>query len=122
MMISETLSEVQKNLSDLNSLTYEFLLYKEERMLAQWNISYDSTLKLSEISEETLDILEARETMKSLRSNILSMKEICSRLNIIILERRTLVNKGASENELSVIDSLEARLTSQLLLKSHNVK
>ncbi len=51
LMLTETLSEIQKNLTALSAVTYEFLLYKEERMLAQWEISYRSTLKLSEISE-----------------------------------------------------------------------
>lgn len=117
MKASETISVIQMNIHNLDNITNEFILYREERMLAQWHISYDSALELLEAPDDSLYSTAEIETVASLHGNLLSIKDIFSRLTGII-NMEALPSKETSGNRQYLISSLEARLISHLTLAS----
>jgi len=116
----EVISKIHKNIVELNTVTYEVLMQSEKRMLHQWNISYNSALILTGEIHSTLEADKKLMIIKSIQGNLLSVKELFDKLDTVSVNKRSLVNMGAPDDELTIVDSLKARLVSQLILKLHS--
>ena len=116
---SVVVSNIHKNINELNTVTYEVLMQSEKRMLKQWNISHNSALTLSKKIYAMFNTDNERVIVKYIQDNLVSVRELFDRLNAISAKKISLVNIGSSEDELAMLDSLRARLISQLMLKLH---
>ena len=65
---------VIKDVSDLNSLSYAYLLFKDKRPKAQWQIKYASLGKA--LSEHTTESVTGKDLLARLRSNHEQMKQL----------------------------------------------
>ena len=66
----ELLDDVGLGISELDILTYDYLLHREERMEQQWNSKYDSLL----------EIVEEAEVMKSIRADYAALGDLFSQV------------------------------------------
>lgn len=91
--------EIGHTVSELDIIMYEYLTYREERMIEQWNLKYDISLEIIEKTEyKELEIIKTNyDDLKDLFSQITTNYE----------------KQGSSE--------LEERLVAQLLIKSHTI-
>ena len=56
----ELVDDIRKGIAELDIVTYEYLLYHENRMEQQWNLKYKSLAGiLNEAEEETFKLLRA---------------------------------------------------------------
>jgi len=103
-------------LGELNSVSYEYLLYHEERMQQQWQLAHNSISKLLKEGKESFNKFE--EDLESISRALKDIRAIFLKLIAIHEKRQGLVN---GEEGITPFVPLEARLISQLLVKSHHV-
>jgi len=91
--------EIGHTVSELDIIMYEYLTYREERMIQQWNSKYDVSLEITEkaVYEELEVIKTDYADLKNLFSQIITNYD----------------KQGSSE--------LEERLVAQFLIKSHTI-
>jgi len=100
--------EIAKGVFELNIITYEYLLHREERMQTQWQLRHDSLTKW--LTGEEFKSPERRLVLDRMHQNLESLKALFSQL-VENYKRR-----GRKESALS--RELEERLVGQLLVKS----
>ncbi len=88
--------EIHKTVSELDIILYEYITHREERMLQQWNLGYDS---ITEMIEKATG-----EEWETIKSNYADLKDLFSQITI------NYEKQGSSE--------LEDRLVAQFLIKS----
>jgi len=94
-----TAHEIHKTVSELDIIMYEYLTYREERMLQQWNSKYDSTAEIIEKAPEG--------EWKVIKLNYDDLKELFSKIT---------ANYEKEDNS-----ELEERLVAEFLIKSHAI-
>jgi PAS domain S-box-containing protein len=113
----ESVHQLQISLFELNVLSHEYLLYREDRMEAQWNARYNSAVTLLRRIAPT-DRGEQVEWIKGIH------KELGERFTSLIENHRKLQNLTAVGADPSLIEaarSLEKRLMSRLLVTSQTM-
>jgi len=103
---------VYVGISELDIVTYDYLLHREKRMEHQWNIKHDS---LGEI------LGDEEESLLSVRANYATLGNLFSQITANYEETQKLLKEGAPQEEIDSATSLEERLVSQLLIKSHSI-
>jgi len=109
----ELLDDVRVGVLELDIVTYDYLLYREERMEQQWNSKYNSLAEILVKAEE--------EEMKSIRAGCIALGGLFSQVTTNYEERQKLIQEGASREEIDTAIELEERLVSQLLIKSQSI-
>jgi len=110
----QLLMDVYESVSELDIVTYDYLLHREKRMEQQWNIKHDS---LGEI----LDGLAEEEGLKSIRADYATLGNLFSQVITNYKARQELIQKGASQEKIDALTGLEERLVAQLLITSHSI-
>jgi len=110
----ELLDNVRFGVSELDIVTYDYLLHHEERMEHQWNIKHDS---LGEI----LDGLTEEEGLLPIRADYAALGNLFSQITVNYEERQKYIQEGASQEKIDAITGLEERLVAQLLITSHSI-
>ncbi len=110
----ELLDNVRWSVSELDIVTYDYLLHREKRMENQWNIKHDS---LGEI----LDGLAEEEGLKSIRADYVVLGNLFSQVTENYRERQEYIQEGASQEKIDAATGLEERLVAQLLITSHSI-
>ena len=110
----QLLMDVYKSVSELDIVTYDYLLHREKRMEHQWNIKHDS---LGEI----LDGLAEEEGLKSIRADYATLGNLFSQVTENYRERQKSIQEGTSQKQIDAITGLEERLVTQLLITSHSI-
>ena len=110
----QLLMDVYESVSELDIVTYDYLLHREERMEYQWNIKHDSLGKL-------LDGLAEEEGLKSIRADYATIGNIFSQVTENYRERQEYLQEGASQEKIVAITGLGERLVAQLLITSHSI-
>jgi len=110
----QLLMDVYESISELNIVTYEYLLHREKRMEHQWNIKHDS---LGEI----LDGLVEEERLKSIRADYTTLGNLFSQITANYEERQKYIQDGASQEKIDTLTGQEERLVAQLLITSHSI-
>ena len=108
----ELADEVHRAVSELDIVTYEYLLHHEERMEEQWNLRYGS---MAEILEEE------EEAMKSICADYIVLGDLFSQVTANYKERQNLIQGGAAQEKIDANILLEERLVSHLLIKSQSL-
>jgi PAS domain S-box-containing protein len=118
---SESATQIIKDISELNIVTYEYLTHHEERMVQQWVEKYDSLgellegLRMEKTHPEYLSIVEA------ITSDYESLGNFFSQIQTNYSDRARLTeeNKPQAQIEFSLIS--EERLTAQALIRSQRM-
>jgi len=108
----QLLMDVYESVSELDIVTYDYLLHREKRMEYQWNIKHDS---LGEI----LDGLAEEERLLPIRADYAALGNLFSQVTGNYRERQEYIQEGASQEKIDAIIGLEERLVAQLLITSH---
>ncbi len=108
----QLLMDVYKSVSELDIVTYDYLLHREERMEHQWNLKHDSLgVILDELAEE--------ERLKSIRADYAALGTLFSQITTNYEERQKYIQEGVSQEKIDAAAGLEERLVAQLLITSH---
>jgi len=110
----ETADDMYKGVSELDLLTYDYLLHREERMEQQWNSKYDSL-------EEILDEATEEEGLKSIRTDYTALGSLFLQITANSEKIQELIQEGASQKEIEAATGLEERLVALLLIASQSV-
>ncbi len=110
----ELLDNVRVSVSELDLVTYDYLLHREKRMEHQWNLKHDS---LGEI----LDGLAEEEGLLPIRADYAALGDLFSQVTANSGKTQKLIQEGASQQEIDVATGLEERLVAQLLITSHSM-
>ena len=105
---------VIKDVSDLNSLSYAYLLLKDKRPKAQWQIKHESLGKV--LSEHTVRSPEAEALLAKLRSDHEQMKNLFD-----LISKRIEQGKPASQKGSPSYDELNEGITAQLMARSETM-
>ena len=100
--------------SELDIVTYDYLLHREKRMEQQWNSGYDS---LGEILEKAAK----EEVMESIRADYAALGDLFSQVTANSERIQKLIQEGASQEKIDAATGLEERLVAQLLTTSHSI-
>lgn len=110
----QLLMDVYESISELDIVTYDYLLHREERMEYQWNIKHDSLGEiLAELAEE--------EGLKSIRAGYAALGNLFSQITANSETVEILIQEGTSQKEIDTATWLEERLVAQLLIISHSI-
>ena len=113
---SNLATQMNTAVSELNIITYEFLLHFEERMEQQWHSRYDSALVLLHLAAE-----EHPEWTESMRTSFAHLRELFLGVAAKHDEEQKLIREGASRREIDATIFAEERLVAQLLRQSHSM-
>ncbi len=110
----ELLDSVRGSIAELDIVTYDYLLHREERMEQQWNIKYDSM-------GEILDGLAEEEGLESIRADYAALGNLFSQVTVNYEKRQQYIQEGASQEKIDAVTGLEERLVAQLLIASLSI-
>lgn len=105
------LDNVLGSISELDLVTYDYLLHREERMEEQWHLKHDSIGKILEKAEE--------EDLISIKTGYNAVGDLFSQLTTNSEAIQRLLQEGAPQEEIDSATRLEERFITQLLIASH---
>ena len=108
----EIAHEIHIAISQLDIITYEYLLYHEKRMREQWISKYNS---INEILEKEIEV------KKLIRPGFVALSDLFSQVTANYKEKQKLIQEGAAQAKIDAVLSLEKRLVAQLLIKSSSI-
>jgi signal transduction histidine kinase len=104
--------EIRISISELDMITYEYLLYHEKRMKQQWISKYNS---IKEILKEEIEI------EKLIHADFAALSGLFSQVTANYKEKQKLIQEGAAQAKIDAVLSLGERLVAQLLIKSSSI-
>ena len=110
----ELLDNVRTGVSELDLVTYDYLLHHEERMEQQWYLKYSS---LGGILEKSVE----EEELISIRADYTILGDLFSQVTTNSEEIQKLTQEEASQEKIDNAMGLEERLVAQLLITSQSV-
>ena len=102
---------VIKDVSDLNSLNYEYLLLKDKRPGAQWQLKHASLGRV--LSEHVTASVEEQRLLARLRSNHEQLKRLFDAVS-----ERVVKGPAGAETSPSQYDELSEGITAQLMARA----
>ena len=108
----EIAHEIHIAISQLDIITYEYLLHHEKRMREQWISKYNS---INEILEKEIEV------KKLIRPGFVALSDSFSQVTVNYKEKQKLIQEGAAQAKIDAVLSLEKRLVAQLLIKSSSI-
>ncbi len=110
----ELMDNVRVSISELDLITYDYLLHREKRMSYQWNLKYKSLGKiLNESAEE--------ERLKSIDADYVTIGNLFSLITANYQKRQQFIQEGSSQEMIDIAVRQEERFVAQLLITSHSV-
>ena len=106
-------TEIQTAVSELDILTYEYLLFREKRMEQQWNTIYNSGAKIIRTAD--------KEKIKTIRANYVDLGRLFLQVTVNYKKVQNFIQIGVPQEKIDAVVSLEERLVSQLLIKSLSI-
>jgi len=108
------ITDIRNSVSELNFVTYDYLLHREERMIYQWFL-------ISSSLEDTLNIVLEEEELASIQTRYRSITNLFSQVTSKYHDRQQLIQGGASQDKVDTVIRLEDRLISQLLIELQSI-
>lgn len=106
--------EINKAVTELDLVKYEYLLRHEKRMVQQWNLKYKSLMNL-------INAAEKEKAIKSIEADLVFLGEKFLQVTANYEKKQKLIQGGASEREINLALLIEEELVTQLLIKSHSI-
>ena len=104
-------------ISELDIVTYEYLLHHEERMERQWRLKYDSTLGVLEKAAE-----EGRvESAELILNDYVALGELFLQVVENYKQTQRFIDEGRSQENIDLPILLGERLVAKLLIISHSI-
>ena len=113
-------NDVSTAISELDIVTYEYLIYHEQRMKKQWESKYESIAAILETAEAAT-VATDEEMIKSIGADYSSLGILFSQVVANYENVQRLTQSGASEEKIVAGSLLGERLVAQLLVKSHSI-
>ncbi len=110
----ELLHNLSGGVSELDIVTYDYLMHREKRMEQQWNSKYNS---LAEILGEATE----KEVVQSIRADFAALGDLFPQIVANNERIQKLAQEGASQEKIDAATGLEERLVAQLLITSHSI-
>ncbi|MDH3973462.1 MAG: PAS domain S-box protein [Deltaproteobacteria bacterium] len=116
----EQLMELEIALSQLEIISYEYLLYHEQRMVRQWQSKYDA---MGETLKGITALLEdgEEELLKSMHARYRDLSGMFSQLRTNYKKIEALRREGAPQEKINAALLLEKRQAGRLLTKSQAI-
>lgn len=117
----ESVTQIIKEIFELNIVTFEYLSHHEERMEQQWLQKHDSlgekldSLRSEEIHPEHLSSLEG------IASDYASLGDLFSLLMANFAERTRQIEENRPQEEIDLSFDSEQRLAAQILIRSQRM-
>lgn len=108
----EIANEIHIAITQLDMITYEYLLHHEKRMREQWISKYNS---INEILEKEIEV------KKLIHPDFVALGDSFSQVTANYKEKQKLIQEGAAQAKIDAVLSLEKRLVAQLLIKSSSI-
>ncbi|GAG02251.1 unnamed protein product, partial [marine sediment metagenome] len=118
---SDADSKIIKDISELNIVTFEYLMHYEERMHQQWLLKYDSLGRLLEGMRSEEMHPEHLSKLESITSDYESLGDFFSQLQANFVKRQRLIEENKPQAEIDLSLALEKRLTAQALMRSQRI-
>ncbi len=118
---SDRASRMIKDISELDIVTYEYLMHHEKRMQQQWLLKYDSLGKLleemrkEELHPEFLSIIE------SMTADYKLFGVLFSQLQANFAKRKILIEENKPQTKINLSVAAEERLVAEALMRSHAI-
>jgi len=103
-------------ISELDIVTYDYLLHHEKRTEQQWNLRYSSAMVILEKTAEEKGGLE-----QSIYADYAALGDLFSQVTTNYKESQRLIQEGAFQERIEAATRLEKRLVAQLLIKSQSI-
>jgi methyl-accepting chemotaxis protein len=110
-----------KDISELDIVTYEYVMHHEKRMQQQWLLKYDSLGKLlekmrkEELHPESLSIIE------SMTVDYKLFGALFSQLQANFAKRKILIEENKPQTKINFSVAVEERLVAEALMRSHAI-
>ena len=110
-----------KDISELDIVTYEYVMHHEKRMQQQWLLKYDSLGKLlekmrkEELHPESLSIIE------SMTVDYKLFGALFSQLQANFAKRKILIEENKPQTKINLSVAAEERLVAEALMRSHAI-
>jgi len=118
---SNRAGRIIKDISELDIVTYEYLMHREKRMRQQWQLKYDSLGKILErvrkegIHPESIPLIE------SMIEDYKLLGDLDSQLQTSFAERERLIEENKPEAEINIILAFEERLIAEVLMRANKI-
>jgi len=108
--------EMNTAVSELNIVTYEYLMHHEKRMEQQWHSRYNSAMViLDKAVEKKVEMIEL------IHASFHHLNDLFSRVTTNHKEKQKLIQEGASQEKIAAAALVEERLVAQLLIESQSI-
>ena len=113
--------EMMRGVFELEILTYEYLMYHEERMQRQWALRHESLGKILEAMGKEERAPELVSSLESIARDYDVVGDLLSQVQGTFAERKRLAEEGRPQGEMDLSLALERRLTAQVLVGSQRI-
>ena len=117
----ELLRNVNLSASELNIITYEYLLHHEKRMEKQWYLKYYSLAKSLEKITTIAAKRDEEELIKLLHADYAALSDLFSRVTTNYKKIQKHIQEETSQERIDAVILLEERLVAQLSIKSQSI-
>ena len=104
---------IETAISELDIITYEYLLYREKRMEDQWNTIYNSGAVILRKAE--------KEGLKRIRDDYVKLGRLFLQVRRNYKKAQSLALAKVPQEKIDAVILLEKRLVTQLLIKSRSI-
>ena len=118
---SNRASRIIKNISELDIVTYEYLMHHEKRMQQQWQLKYDSLGKILERVRKEGIHPESHSIIESMIEDYKLLGDLWSQLQTSFAEREGLIEENKTQAEINIILVFEERLIAEVLIRANKI-
>jgi len=118
---NRNVNRIVKDTSELNGLTYEYMVHREKRMREQWWLKYDSLGKLLEDTKREQVDTEHLLALEGMTVDHEALSGLFRQLQDSSARKEELVADNGTPSEIHRVVVLEERLVAQLLIRSQKI-
>ncbi len=116
------LSRIEKTIFETDTLINDYILYREERAVRQWETRYKLGLATIQKAEEEEEEEEEELTLTRIKAEYVTLGSLFSEFYSVSQEKQKIIQEGISQEELKLVNELEKKKLAQLLTTSQSIK
>ncbi len=114
-------NQIIKDISEMNIVTYEYLLHREIRMVQQWRLKYNSLDKLLRRKRREKTQPEYLPVLETIITDFKELGSLFLQLQDNLAEREKMIKENKSRSEIDIALILGNRLVAQSLMHSQMI-
>ena len=118
---NRNVNRMVKETSELNVVTYEYMLHGESRMREQWRLKYDSLGRLLEEAREELMDADHLRILEGMAADHEELSRLFMQLQGSFARRRELVAVNGAPSEMTAVVALEEMLIARVLIRFQRI-